>query len=1093
MAQYGKNFYGSSYYGEVASYSSQYTSTEVSTDEPLKSTFNVNINSIMPHILYGPNHSDITKYAGTWTYDATYGKLTSADPSAELRFTGTFDKCSILYEQRSTGAAKINVEITSLVPGPGTDVVKTYSFSTNSATINTNARFDITGLDYTIHNVRIWIDSTNAANTFFNFKGIDARVTDFTVETRARTGTGTWTAWTKIAITDTARSGVTNGYKITGVSPNYAGKNRVQTRVWMATSDYDVSPEIEDLEMIAGDSNNRTKDGLWEAVIDMKAISTNFKKIISLDWLETVPEGTSLTIRSLSSTDKIFWSEETVPYKLGLKRIRLREGITEGWIDTPIITPDSKYANTKTLYWDTWNDQSFLPPNSAGTTVKYIFMDTARNEAGDNYVIENPMTLAEKNLDRRKLGSKDLVVRIRMHRNHTKLATPVVDWINLKSLMEYNQTKEYSNVEFSAVDNGNTGKKVILDTAPLSSYFKPPGVDTNIEVFPGDAGKLWYKLEDKTERPLDLMLYLDSEKDTPMNRTNRSSTLTNKVWAETKERVEKHYQYGGGDVQYPYPEEVEISTSFTRSLDASKKYRYHLLKGWPTSYYRVQTEDTWETIAELYETTVTKLKAVNTKPVLNADGSLAQGYRMQIPNESVNSKVSLKWKSTTSTETSISAHNALLDDGVNKGNDSVVASVIAASTKGEIDWVSGEKIYDGVINMNDIRSEYRRVHTTPDSGDSVEQTHIVITGDTFGSIAVKYGVYEEDLRFRNDARGDEEPAVGDVLTIPSKIVLPFIVPQAIVTDNPYEVEIVANSVKTKDGKQLPETRVFPVNNLPIEVTYREKEMEAQVTKGPQANGKDPLPSPRVTEIISVSYNGTIYNEFDSFTNTGDFKKNGNFIDWGLTLAGSSEPASGVKYTVRYKCEVPDTVTIRLDTDYKEEGGIDSIWRSPEVKVYEGVCYPGKDFVMELPDVSSWIGASTSGAEDIDFVVEDNDLWVKTWVTKNEKTGDAFLIGSLQDRIPSKNWFPTIKTGYYYLGKDEYYLFSEPITVEPEDRDMPIVKNVEFVPGKFDSAALVQEASENLVRNSGFETATNKSTVFKLTFKEQGAAGLGATI
>lgn len=1083
MAQYGRNFYGSSYYGETAAYSSEYTTTEVRTDEPLRSTFDVNINSVMPHVIYGPNHTDIIQEKGTWKQDT--GKITSDTPSAELIFVGSCDKFSILYEQRSTGTQKVNVEISSVVPGK-TPVKQTLSFSTNSTTVNTNARFDVTGLEYTIHTVRIFLEADNPAGSFFNFKGIDARVCDFTVETRSRLNTGAWTAWTKIAITDTPRQGVKDGYYVTGRSPNYAGKNRVQVRVWMATSDYTVAPLLEDLTMIAGDSSNRTEDGTWEAIINMKEVaklsSKTFKRILKLDWTETIPAGTSLNIHSMSSEDSIFYKEETAPYRLKTKRVRLREGITEGYIDTPIVSPDSKYPFVKTLYWDKWNDQSFLPPNNAGTDVKYIFMDTSRKETDDNYFIQNPMNDAKRNLDRAKLGQLDLIVRIRLHRNHNLLATPVVDWITLTSAMEYNQTKDYTNVDFSAVDRNNTGKGVILDTAPLGTYFTPPPSAPEISIMPGDSGNLWYKLEDETRRPLDVILYLDSEKDNPMGRENRSKTLNNKVWAETKERVPKHYQYGGGDVQYPHKEEVEIATSFTPSLVKEKQYRYHLLKGWPTTYHKVQKGDTWKSIAELHEVLETELKKVNPKPTLNPDGSLMEGNRIQIPNNSYNNKVKLTWKYSSITETSKSAHNAQLTGGTQFGNDFVVSEVVNASKQGEIDWVSGEKIYDGIINVNGIRGEYKRVHSTPESGDSAELTHTAVAGETYASIAARYGVYEEDLRFRNKAEADSEVTVGQFLFIPSKIVLPFVVPEAIVDDNPYVIDIVANSVVTADGKQLDEANVFPVNNLPIQVVYREKEVEATVKRGPVLNEKDPLPNPRVKKVLSVKYNGRTYNQYDPFTGSGDFLVKGNFIDWSPTGGTTAEPPAGAKYTVRYRCEVPDKVTVRLDTSYKEEGGIDRIWRSPEVKVYEGVCYPGKDFVMKLPLATAWQGVSNSGIEDIDYVIEDNDLWVKTWVNKNPNTGESFLVGSLQDRIPSKNWFPTINTGYYYLGQEEYYLFSEPISVTPQDRDMPIATNVDFVPGKFDNGVRTQDGSSNISRNSGFEVRSTKKTVFKMNYK-----------
>jgi hypothetical protein len=310
---------------------------------------------------------------------------------------------------------------------------------------------------------------------------------------------------------------------------------------------------------------------------------------------------------------------------------------------------------------------------------------------------------------------------------------------------------------------------------------------------------------------------------------------------------------------------------------------------------------------------------------------------------------------------------------------------------------------------------------------------------------------------------------------------------AIVSDEPFNVTIVYNSVKKKDGKILPEDIII---SAPLVVDYEVVESTAQIVRGDIANGKDLIPSPMVTGITSIETEDgmTTYNEYDSTLHIGDFTLNGNYIDWNVT--GGQEPAAGTVYNVVYQHKQPKTITVDMSTLYYEEGGVDRIWRSPEVKEFKGMCYPGVDYVADLPDFSEWQGLPDNSIEDLKYVIEDNDLWVKTWA--EQRKGQWVIVGSLQDRVPKDNWFPTVQTGYYYLGQDEYYLFSEPIVIQPTEEEVPTAKNVNFVPGKFENAAQLQEGSQNLIRNSGFDIANTTTTVYKMSFTST-VAGLGATV
>jgi LysM repeat protein len=1086
VAQYGHNWYGTSYYGQTNAFSGWYQTREIFTEEALKNTVTINMKATLPSATYGPQSAEVQQIAGTWTYDASLGKLYSNSTNAQLYMAATCDFLKIKYEQRTIGA-KVNVEITTTLPGQTTPTVTNYVLNTQASTVNANAEYVINNLPFGQQQIKITMATDSPAGANFNFKGFVARTAHLTVESRARLTYDPEvpmedSEYAKLTTTITPISG--DEYTISAVTPSYVGRKYVQFKVYLASSDNETTPEVQHIELVAGDTNNRTEDGKWSVVFNMEQIAilkgVSFSKVEEVIWTETVPSTTSLTIRSQSSTvdNYDYWEIEksTVPYKKDTKRIRLKDGFNSGWIDTPFITPTSNRPYVSTVEWVKWDDQSFLPPDRAGVGVTYDFISVQKDNTSRPYVtIREPMDKANRNLaGNPRLRNLDHVIRIRLSRTSGK-QTPVVDWINLESKMYYQQDVAIEAQEFSAVDFNNTGRGIVLDTDPASfrsKYSIPP-----------ETSNPTYELIDDTRRPQDVVLYLDTEKDLAI-RTNKTNTLVNKVWAEAKAKtsvnsmgLQKHYQYGGGQVKFPLKDEIQLAPTFTPSLNSRLRYRYHLESGWPEQYHTVVEGDTLEDVAIIYGYSVEEIQLINPKVVYVSDGTLMPRQKLAIPNDSENTDVNLYWKSTMNERTSKSSQNAILEGNANVESDSVVAEVSEASIYGWVDWVSEEKIYDGVVNPNDVRREYKRTHSSPDSGNSAQVEYVAVASDTYKKIAERFGVYEEDVRRLNGVTvADEQPIVGQKVLVPSRIVLPSILPQAVVQDNPYHIEIVYNSVKKKNGKTLT-TSAMTVS--PISITYREVSRETEITRGDIANGKDVLPSPRVTRIDAItSQDGmVVYNEWDDDLQIGNFKLDGNYIDWSPS---ETEPAAGATYIVRYYCEVPDKVTVTIDTTYQEEGGVDRIWRSPEVKEFKGMCYPGKDYIEELPSFNNWIGLPDNNVEDIQYIVEDNDIWVKTWIEKRDD-GKWYIIGSLQDRVPKDNWLPTMKTGYYYLGKDEYYMFNEPIVIEPTEKEIPIAENVDFVTGKFQNAARLQEGSENLILNSGFDILTEKKTVFKLTF------------
>lgn len=1078
MAQYGHNWYGTAYYGKTNAFSGWYQTHEIFTDEALKDTVSMRIRAVLPAAFYGPKDAEIQQLSGEWS--ETGGTLSTSSADAELMAAASADHIEIHYQQR-TIAAKVNVKVTTVEVGED-PVTQTHVLNTQGQTVDANAVFVIPDLPFGDHQINITMAEDSPEDAPFRFKGINARTSHMTVESRAKHTAAhqfqdsEYKKMKQVAITHISG----DEYLVEFESEPYVGSTYVQFKVYLASSDNATTPEAKYLEIIAGNTDNRTEDGRWSAIFNMNEIAreagVSFASVEEVDWESEVPETTELTFRSKSATRNITseWNleKETVPYRKDTNRLRLKEGHNSGWVDTPLIAPETLRPFIRNVRWTEWDDISFLPPDSQGTSVVYDFLSSQKDNAGNPYIrMTNPMQIANRKFAGTQIGNRNTYIRIHLRRSALK-QTPVVDHIDMDSLMHYEQDIIVEDQEFSAVNYDNTGHGVVLDMteAGFRNQFKVPQETSNPD----------YDLIDNTQRPQDVILYFSSEGAEAI-RTNRTTTLNNKVIAETKDwngttGLRKHYQYGGGEVNFPSVNAIEIASAFTPSLVHQKKYRYHLDAGWPDESHTVYPGDTLDDLAETYGTTIQEINRLNSIKY-SADNTLMVGQSIRMPNESVNDDVDLVWRETEAHWTDKSAHNAELLGETDTSSDAIEASVKESSTYGWVDWVSEEKIFDGVINPNDIRREYRRRHTIPEWGANDESLHTVMDGETFTQIGRIYGVDPIDIKKRNNVMDMELPEIGAVLRIPPRITLPAIIPEALVEENPYEVEVVYRSVKKEDGTYIPEEMI---QILPLSVGYREVERQSvTMTRGQISNGHDVIPDPRVKRIISIeSADGMRrYNPYNSTLDIGDFILNGNSVDWS---PGGTEPARGTEYVISYIAEIPETISLHIDTTYREEGGVDRIWRSPEVKMFEGLCAPGEDHVLELPEFDSYEGLPDNNIEDISYVIEDNDLWVKTWV--EERDGKMVAIGSLQDRVPRDNWLPRMKTGYYYLGKDEYYLYSEPILHTPTEREMPKMENVIFGPGKFKDAAILQDASENAVRNSGFEHASEMSTVFSIKFE-----------
>lgn len=1084
MAQYQKNFYSSSLYGHIKAFYGEYLTEIFDAEEPFTSQVNAKIDAQLPSSFYSAISPEFKPVTTTdWTVKGT--DLVSKKANSPVEFYATGDYVEVHVRLQSAGQQTIQAQLfkEEEVNGTYSWVSKqTLSISTLSVTApNTVKKLTFNSYGFGDYKVVIQATQTTAEAILV---GSALRTSEFSLEIRTSADKSTWSNWEGVTLTKQLQQD--GSYLATGESATtYTNVRFVQGKIIMLSSDNQTSPIIDRVELRSEDSGLYDPDGTFLVQIDMDQVATaagkSFQYAKKIKWTQQQPTGTSIDIRSSSSLDNIFWGPITAPYRKNTNRLRLKRGVTSHSVTLGPINEGSKFSFSKTSSFLNWDTQAFAPKDASNTKISYIFSKTRTNQNDPRNLlqsIDNPMDVTNRAI---QFTPQSYFLTVEINRSALR-GTPVVDIVDIYQNIKYNEVVNVVDKDVSLVDGEGTGVKSLQK---ISDYpFKYPSGANQIAFNAQQiaAAPQTYSLEDKTSRPSDVMLYFLSEKDKG-TRTNISKSASDEILTKVAQRrlemgdttgVIMHYQYGAGKVQYLRPYERELDSTFTPFLLDDKKYRYYIQNGWPSETHTVVDGQTLEDVAGMYSVTSDEIEFINNDILTNEDGTLLRGQQITIPNHTSNLNVSLLF-SNNSPYTQKSSHNALYDQSkgltvTDFSSENISVSVPVEPERGYVDWVSEEKIYTGVINANDIRGEFVRTQFNRSTHSDFNRKYVVQSGDTWESIAVKYDVHVDDLKLANDGADLE---VGATITVPPNIILPELAPEAeFENENPYEISIIPDSVHKKNGQRIDESFI-PINwsgkHLPMEVTYRDSEiLTAEMVRGTDRNGMDPLPLSNVTEIVSIkAKTGSVtYHQWDDALGTGDFKLTSNYVDWSPTGAGVLEPEPGAEYVVTYIRKEVDTVVIHLDTTYFEKTGTDLVWRSPEVKVFDGVCTPTEDFKMELPALESFEGYNET-YKNVGFIIEDNDLWVETKI--EEVDGKKYLIGTLNGKDPAKNWHPTINTGYYYLKEQENYLYSEPIKTVLDEKELPTAQNIEYVNGSEGIGALLLPSSQNMVKDSVFET------------------------
>lgn len=1082
MAQFGKHLFGTSYFGKTNTFDGDYETEIVDSGDVFTGTVDIALKAVLPQVTYLANSLELAYTDRTkWTYHGT--SATAAFSGAEVKMLA----CGSQFVLNFTAAAGKGSVAVSLL-NIETQVTTNYTLDTATTGILT--------INVAYANYILTIKTASATSVTFN--SIKVMVANIGVEVRTASTRSldvfNWSSYVTVPLTYNETT-----QKYEGKSPSVTAKKYVQARLHLATSDSIAAPVADAITISSGDITKYAKAGSWYAAINMKNAATDksvtFKRVKRLVWKEKQTTKSTLTLRSTSIAsagltsipsetevlDGSYWKAETAPYvvnrgtnldygtpisriSLGEKENGFTESMTNGSVLIgPINTARAGFADTKLTSWLAWASQLFYPTNKNNTSVVFeLYQNKTDITKGlaPIFMVSSPELAKNKAISLPKDSfSESVFLRIVIQRS-TGRQSPVVDYVDLTAHMSYqsnNAVGRYSDT-LSGLDN------VTAATTPaLLGRKNLRTISHTLFNWPNHSQVLPINNQNIVNAPRTIQMNYKPKYAGQVNvgfGTNiveklTFGTLTTPV-IDIKSKVTAwepvastrtvspnnlyfHYTYDGGTVNFPNVTERDLSTDFTPNLLTGKKYRYYLTNGWKTETFQLPFSMTWDELAEMVDFSVAELKLANPNVKLYQN-KLSMGFVVNLPNYSKNTLIQLSFQSTTNSISEKSTWNGTV-------NENILASIPKGGTYQYTDWVSDEVIYNGLINTNNTFASYVRTQLASYETRQEGTYTVTATTETAASIASLYSIVVDDLVRMNN--GKKTFKKGEKVLVPSTFMLPEVEPGVIYDgSNPFVVEIIPDSVyRTKDNTFLPEDILISGSDDEAGIQYTLKEStNVQVTlkRGSIPNGKEVIPFSNVMKIISVKgkTSGTVYVPYQKVgaSEMGDYKLVGNTIDWSASQSGSKEPAVNEEYIVTLTHGIVDTLKIIYTSEYKEKSAFDKLWRSVEVKELKGVVTPEKDIYLALPAKESFSDYK-SYYSDVQYLVEDNDLWVQTSI--KEVDGVKYLYATLNGEDPKRNWYPTVQTGFYYLNDQEYYLYSEPVTHTYGKEELPIIKEVTY--------------------------------------------------
>ena len=1090
MAQFGKHLFGSSYFGKTNTFDGEYKTAVIDAGEPFTGSVHVALSASLPTLTYEASNPEwVFTNKQQWTISGTNANTNIAGASAKLLACGSSFEISCLS---GVGRGSLSLSLLNLE----TNISQTKTL--NTATTSTSS-FAVPYGNYVLT-----ITTTSAlpiklygAKVAVTAIAADVRTATHRIPVDENGETYNWGAFAPVALTY-------NNYtqKYEGDSASVTDQSFVEARLHLATSDSQVTPSIDTIVLSSDDISKYASNGYWYAALNLNNIATDagvvFAKTKRLEWKEAQTDSGTLELRSTSipganlqtipSLTEVlsatYWQPETAVYLVDRSDPLLAYGKPYGraslgeagngftasrthayLLAGPINASQAGFSNTKATDWTSWENQISYPTNKNDTGIIYELYATKEAAlAGMTPLVTITRPEDAKNkliaIDKENF-SETIYLRIDLRRG-TGRQSPVVDYMDLKASLHYESPSAMGVYKdtLCGLDNSvlatteaDLGKRLLRTIQ--HALFDWPSLSQNLPENGLSLQRSLCRLK-LVYNPRYVGVHIGLG-ETLQESVSYQATSTPEWQLRSKVTVAHpsasasdvpanglywHYNYDGGTVNYPVKTERDLATDFTPNLLPGKTYRFRLSNGWKQETFQLPFPLTWEELAEMVDAPVLELQAVNPNVKLY-QGKLSMGFVVNLPNYSKNELISLYFKSNEGVLTESSLWN-----GTGIMNDSIVAYIPDSGTYKSVDWVSEEVIYNGILNQNNTNAAYVRIQLASYQARA-ESTYVI--GETelsANEIALLKNVSVADLVQLNGGKTTFFP--GESALIPGSFTLPVVDARVIYEgEHPYVAEVIPHSVyRTKDRVYLPEDiLLFHSDDEPgLTVTMTTSPpMAVSLTRGGIANGMEVIPYNNVSAVTSIRNDATgiFYMPYQNSRGieSGDYILDGNSIDWSPSQASASEPAAGQSYTVTFTANLIDTIKIIYTSDYKERTAYDKLWRSETVVEISDTVSAGTDKQIALPQKSAFAGYNESTLTNVQYIVEDNDLWVQTAV--KEIDGKPHLLASLNGEDPKRNWYPTVQTGFYYLNDQEYYLYSEPLTHVYGEEAVPVIADVTY--------------------------------------------------
>lgn len=1085
MAQFGKHLYGSSFFGKSNAFVGNYDTRVIDIGEQLNGKVVIQLDSKLPSVFY-KNDDALFKYSNNPEMKETHSvikkntKLNTYISGKNLEIHHGSGSAKVTVQEQETGEKK---EYTT----DDTGLLKLDNFPTSHLEsyiiiIEATEDFEFKGIKA----------QTTEIQGLFRAAGEEAIQTEnfFNQDWPLLSGNNivppTNSVWKEHFILDF------NEYEgeVIAHTKDLTGIRYVQLRLMLLSTDSETTPEIDTILLYSGDLSRFRSSGNWRVSLDMNNIAeekgVEFERVEKIDWIEKEVNSSRFDLHSSSrvgTTPSVlnilndnYWSDMTAKYTLrhngetfGIPYGRAslnEEGNGHSQSSRigslflgPINTRTANFTNATILDWRKLNGLIYYPRNSNQSNFIVEFYEN-ENDVQQGippvYTISNP---TERNDKRLNINNRyqSLYMRILFERK-ADFGSPVVDDIHLYTLLKYKSLRQAGQFtdKLSALDGfeqNNTigeGRKLVR-RIPLKAFD-----------WPSSQRRLSYNKNsiDRTEKRLDVeytpkylnQVYLglynpDSASYTFIDNEPEELEIHSQVYADTPSlslsevpanRISYHYNYSGGTVNFPLVTERELSTQYTPMLNDQKRYKFYIKNGWSDETFTVPYTMSFGEIADITLSDKEELISINKNTPLY-DNMVLTGYELLLPNKTENELITIKFKETNDFVTEFSLLNDLK-------NDIVEASIEKSDSYKYQDWTSDEVVFSGFINLGDKKMPYIRTQNTSYNAEQTGNHIVSKSSEAASEIAEIYNVDLEDLIIANNKQAEYEENKNatflrnETVVIPGKYSLPDIAPGLIYEgENPYVLEIIPGSVKrVKDNIRLPDSTLTPGSEDEPAVSYTLTESSTQtenLIRGEVANGRDPLPYSNVVNVHEIRSLKTGQKYLPATDSSGDFNLKENYIDWTPSHSNSQEPEPGEEYQVVFTRGVVDRLRIIYSSNYNEKMSLD---RMEAIPVYseEHQVDLKEDLEVTLPPLDE-MSKVYPYLKNLRYVARNSDIWVNNTIDKN------IVRLSLNGEDPKLNWYPTIKTGFYYLNNQEHYLYSRPIETVYGDKDIPVIRNLEY--------------------------------------------------